>query len=274
MPTEARQDPSPHPAPDPVPGARRPGRPGHVLVLGGTGEGRRLAELLHTDGVRVTSSLAGRVAAPRTPPGEVRIGGFGGPAGLADWLRAHAVDAVIDATHPFASAISFHAARAAAEAHVPLLGLRRPGWAPAEGDDWHPVGSLEEAARAVPGLGGRVFLTTGRMGLAAFASVDAAWFLVRSVDPPEGDRPPRMRLLLDRGPFTLDGEREVLARHRIDVLVTKDSGGAATAPKLAAAREAGVPVVIVRRPPVPEGVEVVPGPPEAAAWARVVLGRG
>ncbi|MFK4595533.1 cobalt-precorrin-6A reductase [Streptomyces pristinaespiralis] len=245
----------------------------HVLILGGTTEGRRLAETLHADGtVRVTSSLAGRVATPRMPPGEVRIGGFGGAEGMARWLREHDVGAVIDATHPFAGTISFNAALAAAEAHVPLLALRRPGWAPADGDDWHPVGSLEEAADRAAALGSRVFLTTGRMGLASFAHIRDAWFLVRSVDAPEGACPPRMDVLLDRGPFTLDGERELLRRHRIDVLVTKDSGGAATAPKLTAAREAGVPVVIVRRPPVPDGVPVAGGPEEAAAWLRAYSG--
>ncbi|MDQ0842545.1 cobalt-precorrin-6A reductase [Streptomyces sp. V1I6] len=245
----------------------------HVLILGGTTEGRRLAERLHADGTaRVTSSLAGRVATPRMPPGEVRVGGFGGAEGLARWLREHEVGAVIDATHPFAGTISFNAALAAAEAHVPLLALRRPRWAPADGDDWHPVGSLAEAADRAAALGSRVFLTTGRMGLASFAHIRDAWFLVRSVDAPEGACPPRMDVLLDRGPFTLDGERELLRRHRIDVLVTKDSGGAATAPKLTAAREAGVPVVIVRRPPVPDGVPVAAGPEEAAAWLRAYSG--
>ncbi|MEW2636010.1 cobalt-precorrin-6A reductase [Streptomyces sp. NPDC048389] len=245
----------------------------HVLVLGGTTEARRLAETLHaTRGVRVTSSLAGRVATPRMPPGEVRVGGFGGAGGLARWLSEHEVGAVIDATHPFAGTISFNAARAAADAHVPLLALRRPGWAPADGDDWHPVGSLEEAAEAARALGSRVFLTTGRMGLASFAHIGDVWFLVRSVDAPDGPCPPRMDVLLDRGPFTLDGERELLRRHRVDVLVTKDSGGAATAPKLTAAREAGVPVVVVRRPPVPDGVPVVAGPEEAAAWLAAYSG--
>ncbi|MGW0777079.1 cobalt-precorrin-6A reductase [Streptomyces sp. NPDC002835] len=245
----------------------------HVLVLGGTTEARRLAGTLHAlPGVRVTSSLAGRVATPRMPPGEVRVGGFGGAEGLARWLCEHEVGAVIDATHPFAGTISFNAARAAADAHVPLLALRRPGWAPDEGDDWHPVGSLEEAAETARTLGSRVFLTTGRMGLASFAHIDDVWFLVRSVDAPEGPRPPRTEVLLDRGPFTLDGERELLRRHRVDVLVTKDSGGAATAPKLTAAREAGVPVVIVRRPPVPDGVPVAAGPEEAAAWLAAYSG--
>ncbi len=236
-------------------------------------EARRLAELLRRrgtglPGLRVTNSLAGRVATPRLPPGEVRVGGFGGAEGLAEWLRAHQVDALIDATHPFAETISFHAARAAAAAHVPLLALRRPGWVPVEGDDWHGVGSLEEAAALLPVLGRRVFLTTGRLGLAAFAvaASDELWFLVRSVDAPEAPHPARMEVLLDRGPFTLDGERELLRRHRIDVVVTKDSGGPATAPKLTAAREAGLPVVVVRRPAVPEGVRVVDAPEQALHW--------
>ncbi|MGW8742552.1 cobalt-precorrin-6A reductase [Streptomyces sp. NPDC055794] len=243
----------------------------HVLILGGTTEARRLAELLaagHLPGLRVTNSLAGRVAAPRTPPGEVRIGGFGGAEGLAVWLGEHTVDLLVDATHPFAGTISFNAARAAATAGIPLLALRRPGWAPVAGDDWHEAGSLTEAAALLPALGARVFLTTGRTGLAAFAGLRDLWFLVRSVDAPGVPRPPRTEVLLDRGPFTLDGERELLRRHRIDVLVTKDSGGEATAPKLAAAREAGAPVVVVRRPPVPEGVPVVSGPGEAARWVR------
>ncbi|WP_433548999.1 cobalt-precorrin-6A reductase [Streptomyces sp. CA-294286] len=249
----------------------------HILVLGGTTEARRLAGLLVDTlpaTTRVTSSLAGRVASPRLPPGEVRVGGFGGAEGLAAWLRTHEVDALIDATHPFAGTISFSAAAAAAQAHVPLLALRRPGWTPGEGDRWHPVGSLDEAARALPALGERVFLTTGRMGLAAFAGLDEQWFLMRSVDAPQTPHPARMEVLLERGPFTLDGERELLRRHRIDVLVTKDSGGAATAPKLAAARQAGIPVVVVRRPPVPEGVPVADTPEAAAAWLRRRLGDG
>ncbi|MGW4626847.1 cobalt-precorrin-6A reductase [Streptomyces rubiginosohelvolus] len=249
----------------------------HVLVLGGTTEARRLAESLAGDrSVRVTTSLAGRVAAPRLPPGEVRVGGFGGPEGLAAWMREHDVDALIDATHPFAAAMSRNAAEAAALAHVPLLALCRPGWVAQDGDRWHSTGSLSEAAGLLPALGERVFLTTGRMGLAAFAGagLDALWFLVRSVDAPEPPCPARMEVLLDRGPFDLDGERELLRRHRIDVLVTKDSGGDATAPKLTAAREAGIPVVVVRRPPVPEGVPVAGTPDEAARWVARLYASG
>ncbi|MEU2513502.1 cobalt-precorrin-6A reductase [Streptomyces syringium] len=247
-------------------------RPRHVLILGGTTEARRLAAELAADpALRVTSSLAGRVAAPRLPAGQVRIGGFGGPEGLARWLREQQVDALIDATHPFAGTISCNAARAAADVHVPLLALRRPGWVAGPDDDWHPVGSLAEAADAIPALGKRAFLTTGRMGLAAFAHLEDMWFLVRSVDAPEPPMPARMEVLLARGPFTVEGEAELLRRHGIDVLVTKDSGAAATAAKLVAAREAGTPVVIVRRPAAPEGVPVAADPAEAARWLRASL---
>jgi precorrin-6A/cobalt-precorrin-6A reductase len=239
----------------------------HVLILGGTSEARQVAAGLQP-GVRVTSSLAGRVARPVLPPGEIRIGGFGGAGGLAQWLREHEVDVLIDATHPFAGTISFNAASAAATAHVPLLALRRPGWVAGAGDDWHPADSLEQAAGMLPALGRRIFLTTGRMGLAAFAGLDGLWFLVRSVDAPHPPHPLHMETLLDRGPFSLDGERALLHDHRIDVLVTKDSGGPATCAKLAAAREAGLPVVVVRRPPVPEGVPAVRTADEAVCWVR------
>ncbi|NLU67761.1 cobalt-precorrin-6A reductase [Streptomyces sp. HNM0574] len=246
----------------------------HVLVLGGTSEARDLAARLAESmpWLRVTTSLAGRVARPRLPVGEVRVGGFGGPEGMARWLREQRVAALIDATHPFAGTISFSAAEAAAAVHVPLLALRRPGWVPSDGDRWTHADSLDDAARLLPGLGERVFLTTGRMGLASFAHLDALWFLVRSVDPPEPPHPPRMETVLDRGPFTLDGERELIRRHRVDVVVTKDSGAAATAPKLTAAREAGVPVLVVRRPATPDGVPVAPDPGSALEWVRERLG--
>lgn len=246
-----------------------PGPLPHVLILGGTTEARRLAESLTAASpaaLRVTTSLAGRVADPVLPPGETRIGGFGGPDGLASWIAAHGVTHLVDATHPFAERMSFNAAGAAALSGVPLLALRRPGWTPGPGDDWHFADSLAEAAALLPGLGTRVFLTTGRMGLHSFAHLTEPWFLVRSVDPPAAPAPPRLEVLLARGPFTLADERELLARHHIDLLVTKDSGGSATAPKLTAAREAGVPVLIVRRPPVPGGVPQTGSVDEVRAW--------
>lgn len=242
----------------------------HVLILGGTTEARQLAEALAADpSVRVTTSLAGRVTSPVLPPGEIRIGGFGGIAGLAGWIVGHDVTRVIDATHPFAERMSFHASEAEALTGVPLLALRRPGWTPQPGDDWRFADSLEEAASVLPSLGGRVFLTTGRMGLHTFAHLTDTWFLVRSVDPPAAPAPPQLEVLLARGPFTLDDERELLARHRIDVLVTKDSGGSATAPKLTAAREAGIPVLVVRRPAVPEGVREADSVASALRWLGV-----
>ncbi|MGW2640646.1 cobalt-precorrin-6A reductase [Streptomyces sp. NPDC001348] len=231
----------------------------HVLILGGTTEARRLAaELTARGGLRVTTSLAGRVTRPGTPEGEVRTGGFGGADGLSDWLREHHVDAVVDATHPFAARITANAARAATSASVPLLVLRRPGWRPVEGDRWHPVPSLGAAAEALPALGRRVFLTTGRLGLKAFAHLDDLHFVARSVEPPEPPVPPGLEVLLARGPFTVADELRLLRGHRIDVLVTKDSGGEATAAKLTAARQLGLPVVVVRRPPLPEGVTALP----------------
>ncbi|MGW4028816.1 cobalt-precorrin-6A reductase [Streptomyces sp. NPDC004838] len=235
----------------------------HLLVLGGTAEARRLADRLasRTD-LRITTSLAGRVARPRLPPGQVRIGGFGGADGLARWLREHRVAAVVDATHPFAATISANAARATASLGIPLCALRRPGWTAGPGDRWHDARTLADAADLLPTLGTRPFLTTGRLGLAAFAHLDGPRFLVRSVEPCEPPLPPHTETILDRGPFTVEGERELLRTHRIDVLVTKDSGGPATAAKLVAAREARLPVVVVRRPPAPEGVptaEDVPG---------------
>ncbi|MGW4485164.1 cobalt-precorrin-6A reductase [Amycolatopsis sp. NPDC004368] len=236
-----------------------------VLVLGGTAEARALAAELHARGVAVVSSLAGRVARPRLPVGEVRIGGFGGVEGLAAWLVEHDVSALVDATHPFAERIGGNAFEAAHAAGVPLLRLARPGWTAADGDRWHWADDLAHAAELLPGLGSRVFLTSGRQGLAAFAGLDALWFLIRCVDPPEPPLPAHHEVLLSRGPYEVDGERTLLREHRIDVLVTKDSGGAMTAAKLTAARELGLPVVVVRRPPRPAAAEVA-DVAEAVEW--------
>ncbi|MFF4137193.1 cobalt-precorrin-6A reductase [Streptomyces mirabilis] len=238
----------------------------HVLVLGGTTEARRLAaELAARPGVRVTTSLAGRVSRPGALDGDVRVGGFGGADGLARWLREHRVDAVVDATHPFAAAITANAARAAAAAGIPAVVLRRPGWTSGPDDRWHWAGSLPEAAALLPSLGCRVFLTTGRLGLAAFAHLSELHFLVRTVEPPEPPMPQDMEVLLARGPFTPDEERTLLRAHRVDVLVTKDSGGEATAAKLTAARDLALPVVVVRRPPLPADVTTAPDVPSALA---------
>ncbi|GAA5055170.1 precorrin-6A/cobalt-precorrin-6A reductase [Thermocatellispora tengchongensis] len=244
-----------------------------VLILGGTGEARALAAALDPlPGVRVVSSLAGRVRDPRLPVGEVREGGFGGADGLARWLREHAVDAVVDATHPFAARMTASAVEAAAATGTPLLVLRRPGWREGPGDDWRWAGSAEEAAALLPGLGERIFLTTGRTTLAAYAGLDALWFLVRAVDPPQPPLPRRSLVVLDRGPYTVAGELALMREHRIEVLVTKDSGGEMTSAKLAAARELGLPAVVVRRPPAPEGVPLAATVAEALEWLAAHAG--
>jgi precorrin-6A/cobalt-precorrin-6A reductase len=242
----------------------------NVLVLGGTAEARRLATALHANpAFAVTSSLAGRVAMPALPRGEVRIGGFGGAAGLAAWLRGHRTDAVVDATHPFAARMTANAVAATTAAGVPLLVLRRPGWTAGPGDRWHRVPAAAAAAALLPRLGERVFLATGRGDLPAFAGLDA-WFLLRAVDPPPPPLPARHHLVLARGPFTADAERALLREHRIDVLVTRDSGGELTAAKLVAARELGLPVVLLARPPAPDA-PVVASVEEALAWLTAAL---
>lgn len=234
-------------------------RGGTVLILGGTGEARELAALLTESGHRVVSSLAGRVSQPRLPVGEVRIGGFGGVDGLVRHLRESHVRAVVDATHPFARVISGNAAAACAAAGVPLLRLERPGWSGAAGSaHWHWVDSHDAAARAAAQLGQRPLLTVGRQSLDRFTGPLAeARAVVRVVDPPDYPLPEQWQVLRARGPYTENGERDLFERHAVDVLVTKDSGGALTWPKMAVASRAGVPVVVVRRPGPPQGVPVV-----------------
>ncbi|GGJ90763.1 precorrin-6A reductase [Pilimelia anulata] len=288
----------------------------HLLILGGTTEGRRIAEALAAGGLagvvggvaagggagrvgirasdgqpavaagsgggsagwRVTTSLAGRVSAPRPAPGTNRSGGFGGVEGLAAWLRGEDVAAVIDATHPFAARITANAAAACAATGVPLLVVQRPGWREGPGDRWERVPTLAAAAERVPalaaapaterGAGGapRVLLATGRQSLPAFVGCAGVHFVARMVDPPDGPLPPRCEVVLSRGPFSLDSERALLDRYAIDLVVTKDSGGDATVAKLHAARERALPVIMVNRPPLPPGVTTTPTAPGALTW--------
>jgi precorrin-6A/cobalt-precorrin-6A reductase len=236
-----------------------------ILILGGTGEARELAAELLAAGVDVLSSLAGRVRQPRLPDGPVRVGGFGGAPGLAAFLGAERITAVIDATHPFAGTITASAAQAAAQAGVPLLVLRRPEWEAAP--SWDVVADIGAAAAAVRAWpGGSVFLTTGRRDLDAFAADHRHRFLVRAVDPPDGPVPPRMTLVLDRGPYTVAGESALMREHGVGLLVTKNSGGPMTAAKLEAAGDLSVQVLMVRRPPLPEGTEAVSTVADAMRW--------
>lgn len=236
-----------------------------ILILGGTGEARELAQELAAGSVDVVSSLAGRVRDPRLPAGPVRVGGFGGPEGLAAFIRQQRITHLIDATHPFAGGITANAARAAELAGVPRLVLRRPEW---DADpSWRTVADITEAAAAVRDWRGEsVFLTTGRRDLAVFAADGAHRFLVRTVDPPDGPVPPRMTLVTSRGPYTLEGETRLMRDHGIGLLVTKNSGGPMTAAKLQAARHLDVPVVMVQRPPLPPGTRTVPTVAGALRW--------
>jgi len=242
-----------------------------VLLLAGTTEATRLAEILvGAHGVDVLSALAGVTTTPVRRPGRVRVGGFGGPEGLADHLKREPCDALIDATHPFAGSMPFHAAAAALATGTPSCRVLRPPWVPTPEDRWIEVSDLRSAVAALDALGAhRVMLTVGRQSTWAFAD-HRAWFLVRAIEAPEA-LPERHRLHLARGPFDVEAERALMREHRIDAVVTKNAGGSATEAKLVAARELGIPVVMVARPAQPP-VTVVPGVDQAVAWLEGAVG--
>jgi len=248
-----------------------------ILVLGGTGEGFRLAERLAViPGTDVISSLAGRTPAPKVPVGAVRRGGFGGPDGLTVYLTTERIAAVIDATHPFASRMSRNAALACAAADIPIVHVWRPGWSRAAGDDWREVETITDAAAAIPGDAGLTFLTTGKTQLWAFAGHDDVPFLARVVSPiPSRDRerglPAQLSFIYDRGPFDLDAERLLLTERGVKLIVTKNSGGDAAYAKLIAARELAIPVIMVRRPDAPDGTCVADAD-AALAWLTALPG--
>ncbi len=237
-----------------------------ILILGGTGDAAELAAIVSViPDIEVITSLAGRTLQPSAPLGTVRVGGFGGSTGLAAYLCEQRIDLLIDATHPFAAQISWNAAIAATEVGIPHLSLVRPAWTKVAGDDWIEVESVEAAAKSIPVTAKRVFLTIGRQQLAPFALLTEIWFLIRSIDPPAPDAAiPNGKLLLDRGPFSLEQERQLVQYYQIDAIVSKNSGGDATYAKIIAARELGVKVVMVKRPlPPGEQVADVDG---ALAW--------
>jgi precorrin-6A/cobalt-precorrin-6A reductase len=239
----------------------------HILLLGGTGEAAALARALAgRDRLRVTLSLAGRTAAPASHPVPTRVGGFGGAEGLAAFLREWRIHIVVDATHPFAATISRNAAEACEAAGVPLLALRRRPWPRVEGDRWIEVDDAAAAALALGPVPRRVFLTVGRLELESFAAAPQHAYLVRTIEPLE-DRLPGLtvRAIEARGPFDQTVEQALMRAEKIEILVSKHSGGEATYGKIAAARSLALPVVLVRRPPKPDG-PAVGSVAEALAW--------
>lgn len=221
-----------------------------LLILGGTTEASALAAAVaRRPDIAPILSLAGRTENPRPAPIPSRIGGFGGIDGLATYLGEQRIDAIVDATHPFAGRISAHAIEAAARIGVPLAVFTRPPWSPGAGDDWNRVPDLDAAALALGPAPATVLLTSGRLGLAAFRAAPQHRYIVRSIDPPaRQDCPPRCEIVLARPPFDVADETALLRRHGIEILVTKNSGGEAGAAKLRAARALRLPVVMVERP--------------------------
>jgi len=244
----------------------------HILILGGTTEARELGqELAARTDIAATLSLAGRTAAPVAQGVPVRRGGFGGVDGLAQYLRDNAIDALIDATHPYAPTISAHALRAASQTKTPIIVLCRPPWRAVAGDRWTEVLDVPEAVRTLGIQSRNVFLAVGRQEIAHFASAPQHRYLIRSVDPVEPPLAvPHARYILARGPFEEEQERALLRAYAIDVVVAKNSGGLATYGKIAAARMLGIPVMLLRRPPeLPVRRAATVG--EAIAWLDHVL---
>jgi precorrin-6A/cobalt-precorrin-6A reductase len=222
-----------------------------ILLLGGTTEASLLARALAGVGLDAVFSYAGRTAAPVAQPLPTRVGGFGGVAGLVDFLRAEGISHVVDATHPFAAQMTRNAVAACGIAGVPLLGFERPAWQASEGDDWLAVPDLACAVAALPAAPARVFLAIGKQHLAGFAARPQHHYLLRLVDAP-GDVPlPRAEVVVARGPFAVEGDTALMQTHRITHVVAKNSGGSGARAKLDAARLLRLPVILIERPQVP-----------------------
>jgi precorrin-6A/cobalt-precorrin-6A reductase len=242
-----------------------------VLILGGTSEARTLAELLNGDGrFAAVLSLAGRTAQPAALPIMTRIGGFGGAEGLARYLVEERIAAVVDATHPFAARISTNVVHACAATGVPLGSLVRAPWAFVPGDRWTVVRHIPAAVQALGAAARRVLVTVGRTELSAFAAAPQHSYVARTIDAPEGDLPPNLTLIQARPPFDETAETRLMQEHDIEVVVSKNSGGAEIYGKIAAARALGLPVIMIARPWKPTG-KVLGSPAEAYSWLEELL---
>ncbi|MEO0379725.1 MAG: cobalt-precorrin-6A reductase [Pseudomonadota bacterium] len=242
----------------------------NLLILGGTTEATVLGAAVATAGLHGTVSFAGRVARPKRQPLPQRIGGFGGVEGLRDYLSGHAITHVIDATHPFAAQMSRNAVAACAQAKVPMIALTRAPWCAQVGDDWTHVPDIAGAVAALDRPAARILLAVGRMHLDDFAPNPQHSYLLRLVDPPS--RPPSFpnhHVLVSRGPFTEAADRALMEQHRIDLVVSKNSGGTGAYAKIKAARALGIPVIMIDRPAIPDRAEAY-SVSEVMAW----LGHG
>ena len=246
-----------------------------VLILGGTTEASALARQVAGDPrLAPILSFAGRTTNPRPQPIATRTGGFGGIDGLVRFLRDEAIEAVIDATHAYADQMSAHAVAACRETGVPLASLVRPEWQPEAGDRWQVVPSFDTAARALGAMPRRVLLSLGRQDLHAFAVAPQHHYIARLIERPErADLPPDLRLVQARGPFDREAELRLLTEERIDVMVSKNSGGDATYAKIEAARALGLPVVMVTRPHKPAG-HILTDVGHTIAWLHDLAPRG
>ena len=225
-----------------------------ILILGGTADARELAERLTALGHDVTTSLAGRTRRPALPAGQLRVGKFGGIPGLVGYLRAAGIDRIVDATHPYAGLISVNAVAASQASGVPLVRYMRPQWVEPEGAGWIHVSSVRAAAEALP-VGANVFVTTGHEGLEHFVARNDCKMVARLIEPPSIDLG-HVWWLEDAPPYSIEDERKVFEKYEFTHLVTKNSGGAATWPKMVVARERGVQVIVVARPVYGPAVEV------------------
>lgn len=239
-----------------------------LLLLAGTREARLLAKKLAAmPRIDAIASLAGATRTPAELALPMRCGGFGGKEAFRDYLKAAGIEAVLDATHPFAERISGRTAEVCLGEGLPHAMVLRPEWRPGPGDDWTELDCAENAAGIIPD-GAAVFLATGPHGVERFANLQGRKVICRRIEQPERPFPfLGGEYLVDRPPFSMEDELSLFRRLEIDWLIVKNSGGDASRPKLDAARVLGIKVALLRRPPVPDAV-LLRSVDEAIGWVR------